>query len=59
MFNTFVFPDITYCSTLWNDGTSFIVEIIEKRPNLQGRAARAITGESYEVRSTGILQKLN
>ncbi len=56
MFNAFVLPSITNCSTVWNDGTS---SIIEKLTKLQGRAARAITGESYEVRSTDILQKLN
>ena len=56
MFNAFVLPYITYCSTVRNDGTS---SIIEKLTKLQGKAARAITGESYEVRSTDILQKLN
>ena len=47
-------PYITYYLTVWNDGTS---SIIEKLTKLQGRAARAITGESYEDRSTDILQK--
>ena len=56
MFNAFVLPYITHCSTVWNDGTG---SIIEKLTKLQGRAVRAITGESYDVRSTDILQKPN
>ena len=56
MFNAFVLPYIAYYSTVWNDGTS---SIIEKLTKLQGRAAREMTEESYDVRSTDILQKLS
>ena len=33
---------------------NFVHRTAEKLSKLQGRAARAITGESYEVRSTDI-----
>ena len=42
MFNAFVLPYFTYCSTVWNDGTS---SIIEKLTKLQGRVAHVINGE--------------
>ena len=56
MYNALVLPHMTYCSTIWNDGSN---SILSKLSKLQRRAARVITGQSYEVRSTQILESLN
>ena len=56
MYNALVLPHMTYCSTIWNDGSNTILKKLSK---LQKRAARVITGQSYEVRSTQILESLN
>ena len=56
MYNALVSPQLTYCSTLWNDGSNTILNKLSK---LQRRAARVITGQSYDVRSTQILESLN
>ena len=40
----------------WNDGSN---SILNKLSKLQRRAARVITGQSYEVRSTQILESFN
>ena len=55
MYNALVLPHMTYCSTIWNDGSNFILNKLSK----SRRAARVITGQSYEVRSTQILESLN
>ena len=52
MYNALVWPHFNYCSTIWNNGCC---SIIDKLFKLQKRAARVITGESYDVRSTQIL----
>ncbi len=56
MYNALVSTYLTYCSTLWNDGSNTILNKLSK---LQRRAARVITGQSYDVRSTQILESLN
>ena len=56
MYNALVLPHMTYCSTIWNDGSN---SILNKLSKLQRRAARVITGQSYEVRSAQILESLN
>ena len=56
MYNALVLPHVTYCSTIWNDGSN---SILKKLSKLQRRAARVITGQPYEVRSTHILESLN
>ena len=56
MYNALVSPHLTYCSTIWNDGSN---TILNKLSTLQRRAARVITGQSYDVRSTQILESLN
>ena len=55
MYNTLVLPYFTYCSTVWNDGSSTILSKLSK---LQRRATRVITGQTY-VRSTQILGDLS
>ena len=55
MYNAFVLPHFNYGSTIWNDGCSTHINKLSK---LQRRAARVITGETYAVRSTQILENL-
>ena len=56
MYNALVWPHFNYCSTIWNDGCCFIIDKLFK---LQKRAARVITGDTYDVRSTQTLDSLN
>ena len=56
MYNAQVLPHMTYCSTIWNDRSNTILKKLSK---LQRRAARVITGQSYEVRSIQIIESLN
>ena len=55
MFNGLVLPHFTYCSTVWNDGCRAHIDKLYK---MQKRAARAITGSNYEIRSKEIFEKL-
>ena len=55
MFNALVLPHFTYCSNVWSDGSCSHIEKLKK---LQKRAARVITGSTYEIRSTEIFEKL-
>ena len=55
MYNALVFPHFYYCSTIWNNGCSTNVNKLSK---LQRRVARVITGKTYDVRSTEILENL-
>jgi hypothetical protein len=49
-------PYFEYCSLVWgNCGES----LKEKLQNLQNRAARVITGDTYDIRSKDILKKVN
>ena len=57
MYNSLVFPHFTYCSTVWRHG--FRADHINKLYKLQKRAARVITGSSYDIRSTTIFETLN
>ena len=56
MYNTLVLPYFTYCSTVWNDDSSTMLSKLSK---LQRRAARVITGQTFDVRSTQILGDLS
>ena len=51
-----MWPHFNYCSTIWNDGCCLIIDKLFK---LQKRAARVITGDTYDVRSTQTLDSLN
>ena len=55
MFNALVLPHFTYSSNVWSDGSCSRIEKLKK---LQKRAARVITGSTYEIRSTEIFEKL-
>ena len=50
-----VLPHFTYCSNGWSDGSCSHTEKLKK---LQKRAARVITGSTYEIRSTETFEKL-
>ena len=52
----YLFYTTIKCSTVWNDGSSTILSKLSK---LQRRAARVITSQTYDVRSTQILGDLS
>ena len=56
MFNAFIVPHFYYCSTVWYDGSK---NELTKMSKLQKKAARVITGDSYDIRSNDVFQKLN
>ena len=56
MYNAFVIPNFYYCSTVWNDGHK---NKLTKLSKLQKKAARVITGASYDERSNEIFRKLD
>ncbi len=56
MYNAFVIPNFYYCSTVWNDGHK---SKLTKLSKLQKKAARVITGASYDERSNEIFRKLD
>ena len=56
MYNSLVLPHFTYCSNVWNDGSRTHTNKLLK---MQKRAARIITGSTYEVRSKDIFNILH
>ena len=56
MYNVLVLPHFNYCSAIWKDDDS--KRHINKLLKLQKRAARVITGDTYDVRSSEIFEKL-
>ena len=55
MYNSLVLPHFTYCSNVWNDGSCAHKA---KLYRMQKRAARIVTGCSYETRSREIFERL-
>jgi hypothetical protein len=55
IYNSLVLPHFTYCSNVWNDGSRTHLNKLYK---LQKRAARVITGSSYDIRSKEIFAHL-
>lgn len=55
MNNGLILPHFAYCSTVWNDGSRAHIDKLYKRKK---RAARAITGSNYEIRSKEIFENL-
>jgi hypothetical protein len=56
IYNSLVLPHyLTYCSNVWNDGSRTHLNKLYK---LQKRAARVITGSSYDIRSKEIFAHL-
>ena len=56
LYNSLVQPYFEYCSLVWGNCCDSLKGKLQK---LQNRAARVITGDSYDTRSKDILQKLN
>ena len=56
IYNSIILPHFDYCSPVWDKCGSVLKEKLQK---LQNRAARVISGESYETRSSDILQVLS
>ena len=55
MYNALVLPHFDYCFAVWHDGNN---SNIDKLFKLQKRAARIITGSTYEIRSVEIFNNL-
>ena len=56
IYQTLVQPNFDYRSMVWGNCGEALKEKLQKRHN---RAARVITGDTYEIRSFDILKKLN
>ena len=56
VYNAIILPHFDYCSLVWDIGNAYSLEKLQK---MQNRAARVITGKSYDVRSKDILQELS
>lgn len=56
LYNTVALPHFDYCSAVWGNCSKSLQEKLQK---LQNRAARIITGDSYETSSDEVLGKLN
>ena len=55
VYNALILPNFDYCSLVWDTCTNYLIENLQK---LQNRAARVISGKSYEIRSCEILSEL-
>ena len=55
MYNSLVLSHFTYCSNVWNNGSCAHMEKLYK---MQTRAARILTGCSYETKSREIFERL-
>ena len=55
IYNALVLPLFIYCSNVWNDGSH---SHLNKLYKLQKRAARIITGSSYDIRTKEIFDHL-
>ena len=55
VYNALILPHFDYCSLVWDTCSNYLIENLQK---LQNRAARVISGKSYEIRSCEILSEL-
>ena len=55
IYNALIVPYFDYCSEVWGELNKGLAEKLQK---MQDRAARIITGATYDVRSTDILKSL-
>ena len=55
VYNALLIPYFDYCSLVWDTCSNYLTENLQK---LQNRAARVITGKTYEIRSREILSDL-
>ena len=56
LYNSLIQPQFDYCNVVWDNPTKGLTDRLQR---LQNRAARVITGASYEIRSKDILNDLN
>ena len=56
LYNAIIQPYFDYCSTLWDNCG---IGLKGKLQKFQNRAARVITGATYDIRSSDILENLN
>jgi hypothetical protein len=55
VYSALIMPHFDYCSIVWDNCSKYLHEKIQK---LQNRAARVITGKSYETRSSETVKNL-
>ena len=55
VYNALIMPHFDYCSLVWENCSKHLQDKIQK---LQNRAARIITGKTYDIRSSEILENL-
>ena len=56
LYNAIIQPYFDYCSPLWDNCGIGLKDRLQKHQN---RAARVITGSTYDIRSSDFLEKLN
>ena len=56
VYKSLVLPYSDHCSLVWGNTNNSMLDKLQK---LQNRAARIITGKSYETRSSDMLSDLN
>ena len=56
VYNAIVLSHFDYCSLVWDNCSDYLLNKLQK---LQNRAARVITGRTYETRSKDVLKELN
>ena len=56
VYNSVILPYFDYCSMVWENCGNCLLQRLQK---MQNRAARVITGKTYEVRSSEILRELD
>ena len=55
-YNAIVLSQFDYCRLVWDNCSDYLLNKLQK---LQNRAARVITGRTYETRSKDVLKELN
>ncbi len=58
VYNALVLPYFDYCSLVWSNCSDQLI-MISKLQKMQNRAARVITGRSYETPSSDVLRELD
>ena len=56
VYNAIILSYFDYCSLVWDECADYLFKKLQK---LQNRAARVITGSSYEISSENILSELD
>ena len=56
IYKSLILPYLDYYCLVWDNCSNYLLDNLQK---IQNRAARIITGESYEIRSSDLLRKLN